>query len=101
MRKRYKTVLLRFTPEELAVLDQKVSRTNLSRESYCRGVLRDIQIKEAPPADFPTLIRELRGISTLLEEALFRQDLLELREAAARCFQMEKLIRDTYTTEGV
>lgn len=101
MRKRYKTVLLRFTPEELAALDQKVSRTNLSRESYCRGVLKDIQIKEAPPADFPLLIREMRGISCLLEETLYREDLPELRKAAERCFQMEKLIRDTYTTEGV
>ena len=100
MRKRSKTILLRFTPEELAALNKKVAKTNLTRESYCRHVLNDRQVRQAPPADFPMLIRELRGVSSLLEEALYCQDLMELREAAERCFQMEKLIWDTFTVEG-
>ena len=60
MRKRYKTVLLRFTPEELAVLDQKVSRTNLSRQvvesvrqyfdgkTYETLIPRNVRLAEAP-----------------------------------------------------
>lgn len=100
MRKRYKTVLLRFTPEELAALDQKVSKTNLSRESYCRNVLRGTQIKEAPPADFPMLIRELRGMTARLDDALSRCDLPAIRSAAEGCQRAEKLIWNTFSMVG-
>ena len=97
MRKRNKSVLLRFTPEELTALDKKVARTNLSRECYCRSVLNNKQVREAPPADFPMLIRELREIISLLEDALARHDPPDLREASVCCLRAEKLIWDTFT----
>ena len=100
MRRRYKTMLLRFTPEELAALDRKVSRTNLTREGYCRCVLRGSEVREAPNADFPFLIREIRGMRNDLDEALSRFDHPALITAAENCRRAEKLLWDTFTSEG-
>lgn len=100
MRKRSKSILLRFTPKELEALNQNASKTNLSRESYCRNTLLGATVKEAPCVDFPMLIRELRGIRIALEEALARNDAPAIRLAAESCREVEMLIWDTYTTEG-
>ena len=47
---------IRFTREELDALNGKARRAGLSRESYCRHILNGAEVKEAPPADVPTLI---------------------------------------------
>ena len=69
--KRTHEMKIRFTREELDALNGKARRAGLSRESYCRHILNGAEVKEALPADVPTLIRS-RAV--------------------------EKLIVDTYTT---
>ncbi len=51
---------IRFTKEELAALTEKAQKAKMSRESFCRGILNGAKIKEAPPAKYFELIREVR-----------------------------------------
>lgn len=51
---------IRFTKEELAALTEKAQKAKMSRESFCRSILKGAKIKEAPPAEYFELIREVR-----------------------------------------
>ena len=94
---------IRFTREELDTLNGKARRAGLSRESYCRHILNGAEVKEAPPADVPTLIREVRrvgcNIDQLLVIARAKNWMIakDLEKALERSRAVEKLIMDTYT----
>lgn len=51
---------IRFTKKELIDLTAKAQKTKMSRESFCRNILNGAEIKEAPPAEYFELIREVR-----------------------------------------
>lgn len=102
--KRTHEMKIRFTREELDALNGKARRAGLSRESYCRHILNGVEVKEAPPADVPTLIREVRrvgcNIDQLLVIARAKNWMIakDLEKALERSRAVEKLIMDTYTT---
>lgn len=58
--KRNYGVLIRFTQEERDNLTEKARRAGLSREHFCRDILNGAEVKEAPPAEYYELIREVR-----------------------------------------
>lgn len=64
---------IRFAKEELATLTEKAQKAKMSRESFCRNILNGAQVKEAPPAQYFELIREVRrtgyNINQLLKTA--------------------------------
>lgn len=68
--KRTHEMKIRFTREELDALNGKARRAGLSRESYCRHILNGAEVKEAPPADVPTLIREVRRVGCNIDQLL-------------------------------
>ena len=70
MRTRSKSILLRLTPEELESISQKAEAAKLPREKFCRMVLSGVQIKEAPPAEFYSLITEVRRVGVHLNQIL-------------------------------
>ena len=93
--KREKSMLLRFTAEELSALTQKAKRTHCSREEFCRRVLNGATVKEAPTMDITNVLMELRRIGSNINQiaqrcngtgsvdtAELRQSLSELRAAA-------------------
>ena len=93
--KREKSMLLRFTAEELSALTQKAKRTHCSREEFCRRVLNGATVKEAPSLEVAQVIMELRRIGCninqiarrlngtgIVDTAELRQSLTELRAAA-------------------
>lgn len=104
MRKRNCRVEIYFTKTELEALTKKVRKAGLSREGYCRRILNGAVVKEAPPADVPMLIREVRrvgyNIDQILKIANVRGllDVPQLRKALDENRAVEKLISDTYTT---
>ena len=104
MRKRNCRVEIYFTKTELETLTKKVRRSGLSREGYCRRILNGAVVKEAPPAEVPMLIREVRrvgyNIDQLLMIARTKNWLIvkELEKALESNRAVEKLIVDTYTT---
>jgi len=102
---REKSMLLRFTAEELDSLTQKAKRTHYSREEFCRKILNGATVKEAPTLDIAHVIMELRRIgyninqiakrcndTGIVDKEALRQSLAELRTAAT-------LIVDTYSPE--
>ena len=102
--KRTLEMKIRFTRAELDALTKKSRKAGLSREGYCRRILNGAVVKEAPPAELPLLIREVRrvgyNIDQLLMIARTKNWLVvkELEKALESNRAVEKLIVDTYTT---
>lgn len=68
--KRDCSILLRFTREELDALTEKASRTNYSREEFCRRILNGCTLKEAPPVEYYALIREVKRLGSNINQLL-------------------------------
>lgn len=100
MRKRNYRVEIYFTRSELENLTKKVRRTGLSRESFCRHVLNGATVKEAPPADVPMLIQELRRVGNSISEAKTMLDATLLNEALESNRAVEKLVSEAYASES-
>lgn len=103
MRKRNCRVEIYFTKGELDSLTKKVRKSGLSREGYCRRVLNESEVKSAPPADVPALIREVRRVGYNIDQILKianSQGLLDvpkLRAALEDNRAVEKLIVESYS----
>lgn len=101
--KRTLEMKVRFTKTELDALTKKARKSGLSREGYCRRVLNGTEVKEAPPADIPVLIQEVRRVGNNLNQVMKRANALglldvpQLRKALEDNRAVEKLIADTYT----
>lgn len=104
MRNRNHRVEIYFTKSELETLTKKVRKSGLSREGFCRRVLNGAEVKEAPPADVPVLIQEVRRVGNTLNQIMKRAnaigllDVPQLRKALEDNRDVEKLIAGTYTT---
>ena len=61
---------IRFTRGELDALTKKSRKAGLSREGYCRRILKGAVVKENPPVDVPTLIREVRRVGYNIDQLL-------------------------------
>ncbi len=102
--KRTLEMKIRFTRAELDALTKKSRKAGLSREGYCRRILNGAVVKEAPPAELPLLIREVRRVGYNIDQLLKRAnsigllDVPQLRKALEDNRAVEKLIVDTYTT---
>lgn len=68
MERRTIEIKVRLNRKEREMLDKKVKKAGLSREAYIRMLLRGVVPKEKPPADFYSMMRELREISTELHK---------------------------------
>ena len=81
MRTRTKSILIRLTPEELESVSRKAETAKLPREKFCRMVLSGVQIKEAPPAEFYSLITEVRRVGVHLNQILRKANSIGLLDA--------------------
>lgn len=103
--KRNHEIKIHFTKDELDQLTKKVRKTNLSREAYCRRILNDSTVKEAPNVDVPVLIREVRQVGSNINQLLKRAntsgfiDAPELRKALKQIHETEKRIRTAYAVK--
>lgn len=70
MRKRNNRVEVYLTDEEILSLTKKVEQSGLSRERYIRKLLEGSRVYEAPPVDFPKLIKEVNRIGSNIEQIL-------------------------------
>ena len=70
MTKRPCGMTLRFTRAELDALTKKARKANMSREGFCRTVLNGAVVKEAPPADVPVLLRDVRRVGYNIDQIL-------------------------------
>ena len=103
MRSRTNQIIIRLSDEELADLNEKVSRVRDSRERFIRQCISGAVIREAPSVDVPKLIHEVRRVGASLNRILIianARGLLEvpeLRKALERNREMEVRIVDAYT----
>ena len=97
MRKRNCRVEIYFTKDELESLTKKVRKSGLSRESFCRHLLNGAEIKEAPSADVPMLINEVRRVGYNIDQTCGMLDVPKLREALTENRKVEKMITAAYT----
>ena len=102
--KRTLEMKIRFTRGELDALTKKARKSGFSREGFSRRILNGAVVKEAPPAEVPMLIREVRRVGYNIDQLLKRAnsigllDVPQLRKALEDNRAVEKMIVDTYTT---
>lgn len=102
--KRTLEMKIRFTRGELDALTKKARKSGFSREGFSRRILNGAEVKEAPPAEVPLLIREVRRVGYNIDQLLKRAnsigllDVPQLRKALEDNRAVEKMIVDTYTT---
>lgn len=92
-RKRSNEIKVRLNNKELAYLNEVARRAGRDRESCIRDAIMGIHIREAPPLEYHTLIREMRAVGNnlnqlaviahskgFIDDPALRQALLDLRE---------------------
>lgn len=105
MRSRTKRINVWLSDEELADLNEKVSRVRGSRERFIRQCISGVAIREAPSVDVPKLIYEVRRVGASLNRILIianARGLLEVPElcrALQRNRELEVCIVGAYTKD--
>ena len=95
---------VRLTREEYEKLAAKSERAGLSRSAFARSAMLGKEIREAPPADVPMLIREVRRVEAVLEQLLMHAlrtrstDPREVAKAIGETRQVERMISQAYGT---
>lgn len=103
MRKRNCRFEVCFTKDEFSDLTKKARKARLSTGAFVRRAVRDLEVKEAPSADVPMLIREVRRVGYNIDQLLKLAnakgllDVPQLRKALADNRAVEKMIMDAYT----
>lgn len=104
MRKRNQRVVVYFTKEELENLEKKVRKSGLSREEFLRRTVQEKEVKEAPHADVPFLLRAMRQAGYNLDQTLKRfnstgvPDMPQFRKGLEEIRAATKLVSDAYTS---
>lgn len=93
-----------FTKDELYALSKKAKKADMSVGGFIRHCVSGKEVKEAPSADLPALIWEVRrvgyNIDQLLVIARAKNWMIakDLEKALERNRAVEKLIMNAYTT---
>ena len=103
MKKRNCRFEVRFTKDELSDLTKKARKARLTNAAFIRRAVCGAEVREAPPADVPALIQEVRRVGNNLNQIMKRANALglldvpQLRKAMEDNRAVEKLIADNYT----
>lgn len=93
---------MRLTKDELYDLTKKARKAGMSTASFVRMAIAGKDVMEAPSADVPLLIREVRRVGSNIDQILKIAnskgllDVLELRKALADNRAVEKMISQAY-----
>ena len=105
MRKGYKKIEVYFPDEEYEVFLKKVQRTNLSISEFVRRMTTEQVIREAPHADVPLLMCEVKRVGNNINQLLYLAnskgffDKVALNAALKELREVDKLIFDAYTKD--
>ena len=95
-------MVIRFTRAEMDALTKKARKAGLTTGAFVRMAVAGKEIMEAPPADLPLLIREVRRVGSNINQLLVIAntrgfpDSAMIRKAFEENRAVEKLIGDTY-----
>ena len=105
MRKGYKKIEVYFPDAEYEVFMEKVRRTNLSISGFVRMTVADKVIREAPHADVPYLLREIKRVGNNINQLLMLANVKGFLNSAAletalkELREVDKLIFEAYTKD--
>ena len=105
VRKGYKKIEVYFPDAEYEAFLKKVKRTNLSISAFVRKMAAEQVIKEAPHADVPLLMREVKWVGNNINQLLYLAnskgflDKVALNAALKELREVDKLIFDAYTKD--
>jgi hypothetical protein len=68
MRKRNIQIITRLDKDEQQQFQKRVKKSGLSQEAYVRHLINGLIPTDAPPPDYYTMMRELHGIGTNLNQ---------------------------------
>ena len=80
MRKRNIAILFRLNEKEAAELDKKVGRSGLTREAYLRHLIGGAVPRDAPPADYYGMMKELHRIGNNLNQIAIKAHVLNVMD---------------------
>ena len=93
---------LRLTKDEFTDLTKKARKAGLTTAAFVRLAVAGKDILEAPPADVPLLIREVRRVGSNINQLLVIANtrgvlnIQELNKALAENRKVEKMISESY-----
>lgn len=99
-------VSVRFSDEELDMAKRKAKKAGMNFTAFIRAAVTGAKIKEAPPADFYELIREVRKVGTNLNQLAAKAnslgfvDAFLLKDALERNHKTEAMLWDTFRNGG-
>ena len=94
-----------FTKDELTVLSKKAKKAGMSIGGFVRHSVADKEIREAPPADIPMLLRAMRQAGYNLDQTLKRfnttnvPDMPQFRKGLEEIRAATKMVSDAYTSD--
>ena len=103
MRKRNCREEVCFTKDELS--SKKAKKAGMSIGGFVRRSVADKEIKEAPPADIPLLLRAMRQAGYNLDQTLKRlnstnvPDMPQFRKGLEEIRAATKMVSDAYTSD--
>ena len=89
----------------MSVLAKKAKKCGMSIGGFIRHSVADKQVKEAPPADVPMLLRAMRQAGYNLDQTLKRfnttgvPDMPQFRKGLEEIRAATKLVNDAYTSD--
>ena len=91
MRKRNERIDVYFSEAELNVVKQKAKEAGLNCSELIRRAVLNKEVKQAPPADIPIMIRDIRRLGYNIDRLLKIADSTHLIDAP----QMRKVLAQT------
>lgn len=92
MRKRNRSMLVFYTDDEFNDLKAKADAAGLSGSEFVRRAVAGKEVKQAPTADIPILIRDIRRAGANVDQLLKLANATHLLDAP----QMRKVLVQTY-----
>ena len=77
--------------KEAETLDKKVKRSGLSREAYLRHLVKGMEPREAPSADYFSFMRELHAIGKNLNQIAQKAHVLHVMDTQRYDEEVRKL----------
>lgn len=105
-RKRKNRLNLYLSDEEYRTFLDKVQKSGLSMNEFCRQQFKNAKVIAAPPADFRKLIWELKRIGSNLDQVLFRlnsigeYDKEDLKTSIGEIHDVIKFLYQTFRNPG-
>ena len=105
MRKRNCRVEACFTKDELSALTKQAKKSGMSIGGFIRHSVANKEVKEAPPADIPMLLRAMRQAGYNLDQTLKKfnttkvPDMPQFRKGLEDIRAATRLVADAYTSD--